>query len=502
MKAVRAIILVGLVVILSGYIGRSHAQTAFKLANVLQSNMVVQQGKPLRLWGTAKPGDVIKINADWTDNVITAKTDETGNWIGQIKVPKAKPGDFKPHTVVIIDGNDNIKLSNLLIGDVWFCVGQSNMDMPVTAVPILTYRGVLNYQDEIAAANFPAIRIYKANADFKINPVAETKGEWKICSPQTIGDFSGVAYFFGRQLFLKLNIPIGLVEATAAGASTQAFTKKEVLESDTLLKKAYLDPFVDMLKSQPAVDSMGFFTKVTKPTLLYNALIHPMLNLSIKGVAYYQGESNVADKRETYIPLFTAMVADWRKDFKQGDFPFYYVQIAPFLEGDDSTKYGTALFRETQQDLLKIKNTGMAVTMDVGETRFVHPRDKRSVGERLAFIALNKTYGLKDVDYQGPQFTKFTVNGNVVTLFFKPGGIRSGLATKDGKAPQHFYVAGDDHIFYPADAKIVGDNVVLGSEHVDKPVAVRYAFTDGPVTNFENKDGLPALPFRTDDWKK
>lgn len=502
MRAAKAIILFGLGFILSGYIERGHAQTVFKLANVLQSNMVVQQGKPLRLWGNAKPGDAIKINADWTDNVVTAHADDTGNWIGQIKVPKAKPGDFKPHTLVIIDGDNNIKLTNLLIGDVWFCVGQSNMDMPVTAVPILTYRGVLNYQDEIAAANFPAIRIYKAAADFKISPVPDTKGEWKVCSPQTIGDFSGVAYFFGRQLFLKLNIPIGLVEAAAAGASTQAFTKKEVLDGDTLLKKAYLDPFAGMFKSQSAVDSMGFFTKVTKPSLLYNADIYPMLNLSIKGVAYYQGESNVADKRETYIPLFTAMVADWRKDFKQGDFPFYYVQIAPYLEGNDSTKYGTALFRETQQELLKIKNTGMAVTMDVGETRSVHPRDKRSVGERLAFIALNKTYRLKDVDYQGPQISRFEVHGNVVKLFFKSDGLASGLTTKNGKAPLHFYVAGDDHIFHPADAKIVGDNVVLGSEHVDKPVAVRYAFTDGPVTNFENKDGLPALPFRTDEWKK
>jgi len=498
---VRAIILIGFVFILSGWVG-TKAQTAFKLANVLQSNMVMQQGKPLRLWGTAKPGDVIKIKADWTDKVITAHADEQGNWIGGIKVPKATPGDFKPHTMVIIDGNDNIKLSKLLIGDVWFCVGQSNMDMPVTAVPILTYRGVLNYQDEIAAANFPAIRIYKAAADFKIEPVPNTKGEWKVCSPQTIGDFSGVAYFFGRELFLKLNIPIGLVEAAAAGASTQAFTRREILESDTMLKHAYLDPFMQMFQSQAHVDSMGFFAKVTKPTLLYNALIHPMLNLSIKGVAYYQGESNVADKRETYIPLFTNMLADWRKDFKQGDFPFYYVQIAPFLEGNDSTKYGTALFRETQQELLKIKNTGMAVTMDVGETRYVHPRDKRSVGERLAFNALNKTYGLKDVNYQGPQISRFEVHGNVVTLFFKHDGIASGLTTKDGKIPQHFYVAGDDHIFYPADAKIVGDNVVLGSEHVHKPVAIRYAFTDGPVTNLENKDGLPALPFRTDDWNK
>lgn len=498
MKILKALILTAL----TGYITTANAQTTFKLANILQSNMVIQQGKPLRLWGTAQPGDAIKINADWTSHVVTTHADAQGNWIGQISVPKTTAGNFTPHNMVIIDGNENIHLTNLLIGDVWFCAGQSNMDMPMKAVLMLTYRGVLNYESEIAAANYPAIRIFKANTEFKINPVANLKGEWKTCSPQTIADFSGVAYYFGRELFLKLNIPIGLVQAAAAGASTQAFTQKEVLESDTVLKHTYLDRNTKLLSSQSAVDSTGFFGKVTKPVLLYNALIYPMLNLSIKGIAWYQGESNLGDKRATYISLFTKMVANWRHDFKQGDIPIYYTQVAPFLEVKDSTVTWTAVYRETQEKLLSIKNTGMAVTMDVGETHYVHFRDKKSVGERLAFTALNKTYGLKDVAYQGPRISRFRVDGSVVTLFFKSDGIASGLTTKDGQAPRHFYVAGDDHVFYPADAKIVGDNVVLSSAKVVKPIAIRYAFTNGPVTNFENKAGLPALPFRTDEWEK
>lgn len=488
-----------LTVIFSGAMISASAQ--FKLANILQSDMVIQQGKPFRLWGTAKPGDAIKINVDWTGRVITAHADEQGNWLGQIAVPKTAAGNFKPHTIVIIDGNDNIKLSNLLIGDVWFCAGQSNMDYWVAPVTMLTYRGVLNAGEEVAAANYPNIRIYKANADFKINPVPDTKGKWKICSPQTIGDFSAVAYFFGRELYNKLNIPIGLVEAAAPGASTQAFTKRAVLESDSLLNRTYLRDNIKFLSSQAVVDSTGFFIKVTKPVLLYNAMIYPMLNLSIKGMIWYQGESNHTEKAETYIPLFKAMLADWRKDFRQGDFPFYYTQIAPYMEGKDSTVYTTALYRETQEKLLAIKNTGMAITMDVGETRNVHPRDKKSVGERLAAIALTKTYHL-NTPYQGPRISRFVVHGNVVTLYFKSHGIRSGLITNDGKAPRHFFVAGEDHIFYPADAKIVGDNVVLSSSMVERPRAIRYAFTDGPVTNFENKDGLPALPFRTDEWVK
>jgi sialate O-acetylesterase len=486
--------------IMLGHITVSHAQSTFKLANILQDNMVIQQGKPLRLWGTAKPGDAVKINVDWAGRVVTAHTDANGNWLGEIKVPKAKPGDFTPHTIVIIDGNDNIKLSNLLIGDLWFCVGQSNMDFVMDSVPLLTYRGVLNFRQEIANANYPAIRIYKANDEFKINPVPDTRGKWEECSPKAIHDFSAVAYFFGHELFTKLNIPIGLVESAAAGASTQAFTSREVLEGDTLLKRTYLDPSAKFLSSQKTVDSTGFFSKVTRPTLLYNAMIYPMLSLSIKGIIYYQGESNITDKRETYIPLFKGMLANWRRDFKQGDFPFYFTQIAPYMEGRDTTKFKTAIFRETQEMLLKIHNTGMAVTMDVGETRSVHPRDKKSVGERLAFIALNKTYHQKDMAYQGPQISRFVVVGNVVTLYFKPDGIASGLTTKDGNTPKHFFVAGGDHVFYPADARIEGNNVILNCDKVIKPIAVRYAFTDGPVTNFENKNGLPALPFRTDRW--
>jgi sialate O-acetylesterase len=489
-------------IFLTGFGLKSNAQTAtsFKLANLLQSNMVIQQAKPLRVWGTANPGDIISINADWTGNVTTARADEQGNWLGEIKVPKAIPGNFKPHTLVVIDGNDNIKLDNLLIGDVWFCVGQSNMDFVVEPALMLTYRGVLNYQTEIAAANYPAIRIYHCWTDFKINPVTTTTGIWKVCNPETIKNFSGVAYYFGRELFLKLNIPIGLVESAAAGASTQAFTSREVLESDNVLKHTYLDKYRDLLSSQKAVDTTGFFSKVTKPTLLYNDIIYPVLNLSIKGIVYYQGESNIGDKRETYIPLFTAMVANWRRDFKQGDFPFYFTQIAPYRDTKDTTTWAAANFRDIQEQLLKIKNTGMAVTMDVGEERNVQPRDKKSVGERLAFNALNKTYHLKNIPYLGPHISTFKVQGNTVTLSFDAKSIGTGLSTNDGKAPRHFFVAGADRQFYYADARIVGDRVVLTSDKVANPVAIRYAFTDAPVTNLQNREGLPALPFRTDNW--
>lgn len=489
-----------LTIALSAYAVRGMAQSTFKLAAILQDNMVLQQGKPLRVWGTAKPGDVIKINADWTDRVSTAHADDQGNWIGEIKVPKTTPGNFTPHVMVIIDGNDNIKLSNLLIGDVWLCAGQSNMDMPVERMDMMTYHGVLDVDKEIAAANYPNLRICRVRSNLQVSPAATFKGQWQLCSPKTVGEFSGVAYFFGRELYNKLNIPIGLVLAAAPGASTQAFVKREVLASDTLLNRVYLQPYVKLLTSQAKLDSNGFFPSVTKPTVMYNGFIAPIINLSIKGVAWYQGESNEDDKRSTYISLFKTFLADLRHEFNQGDLPFYYTQVAPFREGADTTVYNKAIYRETQEQLLKrTKKTAIAITMDVGEERSVHPRDKKSVGDRLAFIALNKTYHL-DVPYLGPHVSSFKVDGNVVTVYFKRDGIGSGLKTKDGQAPRHFFVAGHDHIFHYADAKIVDNTVILHCDAVANPVAVRYAFTDAPITNFENKGGLPALPFRTDAW--
>ncbi|MEO6497841.1 MAG: sialate O-acetylesterase, partial [Mucilaginibacter sp.] len=385
----------------AGSASANNDAAVFKLANVLQSNMVVQQAKPFKLWGTAAAGETVVIKADWNTAPTTITADANGNWIGQIAVPKAKTGDFTPHVITVKDGDKTVTLSDVLIGDVWFCAGQSNMDMIVAEAKFIGYPGVLNDKAEIAAANFPSIRMYKAAAEFKIEPQANTKGTWKICSPKTVGDFSGVAYFFGRELFLKLNIPIGLVVTSAPGASTQAFTKREILEGDTALNNRYLKPQLENVSSQQKVDTTGFFTNVTKPTLLYNGFIYPLLNLSVKGFTYYQGESNARDGDwDMYITLFEKMLADWRSGFKQGDLPFYYTQIAPFREPqEDSTAYIAAVFRETQGRLLKIKNTGMAVTLDVGEKKTVHPSDKRSVGERLAKNALNKTYNFKNVQY-------------------------------------------------------------------------------------------------------
>src|SRR3546814_397074 len=235
--------------------------------------MVVQQGGPFRMWGTAAPGDTVLRIASWApDAEMMTGTGKDGHWEGQLVVPRAVPGDFKPQTAYVISRNDTLSLSNLLIGDVWLCAGQSNMDMMVKKVEGW-YPGVLNYKQEVAEANYPAIRLLKVGAAFQLEPRENVRGgTWKVCSPETAGDFSAVAYFFGRDLFRELNIPIGLVVAAAAGASGQAFTPREVLAGDPRLKKDYLDPYLSDLVSQEHVDTTGFFTKVTRPVLIYNGM--------------------------------------------------------------------------------------------------------------------------------------------------------------------------------------------------------------------------------------
>lgn len=485
---------------------KSAPAPVFNLAPVLQSNMVIQQNKPFRLWGTAPAGDTVKMLAGWSGQTIAVAADEEGSWKGQIDVPEAVPGDFEPYSIRVIHDSgeayktDTLRLSGILIGDVWLCAGQSNMDMMVGKVEGW-YPGVLNYEAEIAGADYPAIRLIKIGADFKLEPQTVTAGgTWQVCSPKTAGGFSAVAYFFGRKLFRELNIPVGLVVTAAPGASCQAFTPREVLESTPLLKEKYLEPYAADLASQQKVDSASFFTKVTRPTLIYNAMIHPLENLSLKGFSWYQGESNHTE-REEYTKLCTAMINSWRKRFGQSELPFYFTQIAPYKTEFDKTGAVSAFFREAQENLLEVKNTGMAVTMDVGEYENVHPRDKKSVGERLAASALSGTYG-KSIVHQGPVYAGMKIKRDKVRLSFVPSSLGSGLETRNGEAPKHFYLAGEDQVFHPAKARIKGNHVWLSSVEVADPVAVRYAFSNGAITNLRNREGFPALPFRTDNWNK
>ncbi|MEP7317334.1 MAG: sialate O-acetylesterase [Panacibacter sp.] len=480
-------------------IARQNNKTVFAVSNLLQNDMVIQQGKPMKVWGTANAGDEIMVLADWMKTAKIIHAGSKNEWLTEIKVPPAKEGDFEPHTISVIHDHDTITLENILIGEVWLCGGQSNMDMELK--PFLPWlQGVINYESEIAKADHQAIRLLDIKTEFKAEPVSTCKGTWKICNPTNAADFSAVAYYFALELLNKLKVPVGLVVSSVGGSSCQIWTSRETLAADPLLKAKYLYPYDTSRASKEPLDSIITFEKVVRPSLFYNAMIYPLKNISIRGFLWYQGESNKEDK-EMYTRLNIAMIKNWRNLFQQGDLPFYYVQVAPYnWQQNDSTAFNYAIFREAQQAILKEKNTGIASTMDIGDADDIHPRNKKDVGIRLAENALAKTYGLKNIAYKGPQYNDFKMSNDTCIVSFERESIGAGLTTSDHQMPKHFFVAGADKIFHAAIAKIINNKVRLFSPEVRNPVAVRYAFTNYPITNFCNKNGLPAMPFRTDKW--
>lgn len=472
----------------------------FKPANLFQSNMIIQQQKPYAIWGNAAAGSIVTIKADWTDKVITVAADSLNYWKGEIPVPKARPGDFTAHTLTVSSNGKTVALTNLLIGDVWLASGQSNMQFGMQGEEGKG-NGVVNYKEEIAAANYPNIRWLYVDLNFKAQPYDQVTGKWVLCSPQTVGRFSGVAYYFARDLYQHLNIPIGIVLSNIGASTGQAWTSRIELQSDTALNNKYLKPYDDSPRSKEVITSGFSWDKVTRPTLLYNAMIHPLAGLSIKGIIWYQGEFNHTDKGK-YTLLEQHMIKGWRDDFGQGDLPFYFVQMPSFYwNNPDPKAFDYAEFREAQANILKVvPNTGMAITLDDNVPMILHPRNKKPVGERLAQIALNQTYHQKNIPYLGPQFSKMKIKGSEVKIYYKKETLGGGLVTRDTLAPRQFFVAGADSVFHAATAKIDGDNIILKSDSVANPVAVRFAYTNMAVVNLFNKAGLPAEPFRTDNW--
>lgn len=466
------------------------ADSTFRVASVLQSRMVVQQGKPFTVWGKSMPGSLVQVQTSWHQEgrSITAR-DST--WQLKVKVPRARRGDFTQHRITITTGKDTIILSDILIGEVWLCSGQSNMDMSMQ--PFLPWHhGVTNYAEEIAAATYPHIRLFRVTKETSSVERDTLNGQWRECLPENVNDFSGVAYYFGRRLFRELNIPIGLVQSAYGSAACQAFIRRKVLEADTVLKREYLDPY----DANPQ-DKMP----VLRPMLIYNAMIHPLVKLSLRGFLWYQGESN-AGEIKLYPRLNEALIRSWREEFGQGDLPFYFVQMTPHdWQKSDPAENAYACFREAQEKVLAVKNTGMVCTMDVGEPANIHPNNKKPVGERLAGLALFHDYGQRSTVSRGPVYKSLKVKGDIVKVIFEKASLSGGLRTHNGEAPRHFFVAGRDKVFYPARATIAGDAILLSSPQVNRPVAVRYAFTNYPVTNLENGAGLPAYPFRSDNWE-
>jgi sialate O-acetylesterase len=461
------------------------APDAFSLGSPLQANMVVQRDKPFVIWGNAGPKVKITVNVSWNHSSFNTVSDDAGGWM--VTVP-ASPANSNPQSILAKPaGGGAITLTNVLIGDVWICSGQSNMVMPLS--PISPFTGVLDYETEIAAANYPLIRTLTLQSDNEALPITRftAPAAWTVCSPANAGSIGAVAYFFGRKISTVLNVPVGIIVSAYNGSSGQDWANASAIASDPTLQQLY------------GSGSSGF----------YNGMINPLTRLAIKGFTWYQGESNQHDNPENYTRLSIALIKGWRAKFNDNALPFYLVQLTPFAEdyntskppGGDKTLNYLAKFREGQANTLSLTGTGMAVTMDVGEENNHHPRNKKPVGERLALLALNNAYG-KFVECYGPQYSSWQANGSTVIIHFKPGTANGLTTAGDQPLKQFFFVAGTDNVFRQGTAVIRGSDIIVTAP-ADTPMpiqAVRYAFTNAPVTNLQNSAGLPAAPFRTDSW--
>lgn len=457
------------------------------LPAVLSNNMVMQQDIQAALWGWGLPNESVQISASWGETA-AATADATGKWSTKIHTPKAVAGANQiKHTLTFTGKNNTVTLSNILIGDVYLCSGQSNMAFIMQDNSPWTL-GVLDYQNEIAAANYPNIRINRPGTNPQYVALENNSCSWSECSPTTIGNFPAVPYFFARQLYnnANINIPIGMLVPAVGGSSVQSWTRREALAADPVLKTTVLDPF----------DQNPTLAYATASSVLYNGMIAPLVPFSVKAFLWYQGEANngTGNYQDYYTRLCSTMLSDWRALWGQGDIPFYYVQMPAY-------QYMSPALRDQQTNMLTVSNTGMAVTLDLADADLtnIHPRNKKDVGIRLAKIAEAKIYK-QNVVYSGPMLKSFAIEGNKIRIKFHPASIGSGLTSRDGQALTNFQIAGSDNNFVAATAVIDGNDVLVSASSVSSPVNVAFAYTSTAIPNLINNEGLMACPFRTDKW--
>ena len=485
------------------------ARADVTLPAVVGNHMVLQRDQPLPIWGWADPGEEVTVT--FGENKATATADASGKW--QIKFPAMQAGGPLEMTIA---GKNSIKLTNILMGEVWVGSGQSNMQWSVMASA--------NAEQEIAAAKFPKIRLFSVPLVPSGAPARDVNARWVECSPATVGQFSAVLYFFGRELHTTLDVPIGLINTSWGGTRIEPWIPPAGFASQKTLKKE-LDNLQSTLKNYQAVLKANI--KILRPwfdiaekaaaageeipdppvlpghplnsngalTGLYNGMVHPLVPYAIRGVIWYQGESN-RGQGMYYHELMKGLIQGWRTVWGQGDFPFLFVQLAPFRYGGSETALPEIW--EAQTATLAVPNTGMAVITDIANLGDIHPTNKQDVGKRLALWALARTYNKEKVAYSGPLYESMTVELDEARIKFKHA--EGGLLSRDSKPLTWFSVAGADRKFHPASATISGDTVVVRSDKVMTPVAVRFGWNQLAEPNLINKAGLPASPFRTDDW--
>ena len=503
----------------------SHLQADVTLPRVFGNNMVLQRDRPVPVWGKASPGEKVAVAFAGQEKSTTAN--DTGSW--QVTLDPL-PANKTPQSFVV-SGKNKVTLENVLVGEVWLCSGQSNMEWPVDKCA--------NPEEEKAAANFPEIRHFKVPRNSSAFPQADVKADWQVCSPSTVGGFTAVGYYFGRELFQQLDVPIGLMHSSWGGTSIEVWMSPESIGSSPDLaelnakvfsqsslspegKKRHEDYLKDlktwMTNTEEALARDKPITEPPtvpwpawenpQPTQLYKGMIHPLAPFAMRGAIWYQGEANGADASEVYLGKLRALMNGWRTKWNQGEFPFYIVQLANFNKGGDEGKTWAGV-RDAQRQALSISNTGLAVTIDIGESKDIHPKNKQDVGKRLALWALAGPYG-KPIEPSGPLYKSYSAEGSKIRISFDHAKDGLMIGKKEALKPvepnptselKWIEIAGEDRLFKPARAVIEGSELVLSSPEVPSPVAVRYAYKQDPAgANLYNIQGLPAAPFRTDSW--
>jgi len=510
-------------------IGLPDARADVKMPEVFGDHMVLQQDIKIPVWGSADPQEAVTVTLG--DKTAKTTADANGKWRVDLDPVKTATAPL----TLTVTGKNSLKFTDVLIGDVWVCSGQSNMQFPLESHT--AFGGASNQATAVPAANDPQLRLFRANS------TKGTKGSsWEICTPDSAARFSAVGYFFGQELRHDLKHPIGLISAHVGGTPAQMWLSLSALQKDppfTNYVEAYQKAVAYQAQQKESGEAATYKAEVKKwqeaakqaqasgqpapprpkpdsaspgkytPTFLFERLIAPLMPYAIKGVIWYQGESN-SNKGLEYRTLFPRLISDWREKWNQGDFPFLFVQLANYRGPQTKPSEGDwAYLREAQLMTLALPNTGMAVAIDIGDATTIHPKDKLDVGLRLALAARHVAYG-QDLVYSGPIYDSMKIEGNKIRLTFKdtgnglkmgtPPGTPTGVPVPAPTELKGFAIAGADKNFAWAKAEIDGNTVLVSSDQVASPVAVRYGWANNPPCNLYNKEGLPASPFRTDDW--
>ena len=442
-----------------------------RLPTIFNDHMVIQQQSTVPIWGWGYSTQDVTISVSWDTTTIKTKTNNAAYWSTNISTPIAGG----PHSIRIKAGGEEIIIKDMMAGEVWICSGQSNMEWSMNDAN--DGRELIDQIDE------PNIRLFHVGKSAAPALQVRGDGEWKVANKESVRNFSAVGYFFGKKLNHELNVPIGLINVSWGGTPAETWVPEEIIAGNSDLAKS----------AEKQIDDKPWCP--SKPGVVFNSMINPLIPFRIAGALWYQGESNTAAP-STYKLLMETLIQEWRKQFRT-EFPFYYVQIAPFSGYGDFEK-GT-LIREQQVKMLEINKTGMVVISDlVDDVKDIHPKYKKPVGERLANVALTKTYQKNGIVFQSPLYKSMKVEKDKIRISFD--NVPSGLVVKGSEEPIEFIIAGEDHKFYPGRARIEGNDVVIWSKEVKHPIAVRFGWKNSSIPNLFSKEGLPVSCFRTDDW--